>query len=113
MFCFQAQKHAEINAEIGTLLYHLASKIKSQIANRLTLIAKYIAERKLNTTQRVDAALNFVLSNANDDFSVAKFEEACGVGVVVTRKEINEQVNKVIEKNKKDILEKRFALSFI
>ena len=103
----QASKHGKVNAESGILLYHLASKIKAQISSKLPFVAKYIGETKLNTTQRVDAALQFLLSHPQGEISVSDFEEACGVGVIVTPEEVKKQVEQVIEKNRKEIVEKR------
>lgn len=89
------------------MLYHLASKIKNQIADKIPFITNYIVEKKLDSVQRVDAALTYVLANVSDALDVAKFEESCGVGVVVLPEQIEEEVEKIIKAHKDEILEKR------
>ncbi|XP_033229804.1 probable glutamine--tRNA ligase [Belonocnema kinseyi] len=104
----EAVKYGEINAEIGTLLYHLASKVKAQVADKVPFVAKYIGEKKLDTVLRVDAALNYLLSNIKETVDAKAFEEACGVGIVITPEQIEEAVEKLILTHKEEILEKRY-----
>lgn len=89
------------------MLYHLASKIKNQIVDKIPFITNYIAEKKLDNVQRVDAALAYLLANANTVLDIAKFEESCGIGVVVLPEQIEEEVEKIIKAHKHEILEKR------
>lgn len=88
-------------------MYHLASKIKNQITNKIPFITNYIIEKKLDTIQRIDAALTYLLANINNDINITNFEESCGVGVVVLPEQIEEEVEKVIKVHKNEILEKR------
>ena len=104
----EANKHGTITPEIGILLYHLASKVKHQIVDKLPFVAKYITEKKLDTTQRVDAALSFLLSHVKETIDVSNFEKECGIGVVVSPEEIESAVEKVISGHKAEILEKRY-----
>ncbi|XP_034186948.1 glutaminyl-tRNA synthetase [Osmia lignaria lignaria] len=104
----EANKHGIISPEAGILLYHLASKIKNQISDKLPFLTKYIVEKKLDTTQRVDAALNYLLSHIKKDIDIPNFEKECGVGVVVSPEEIECKVEKVINAHKTEILEKRY-----
>jgi nitrogen regulatory protein PII len=54
------------------------------------------------------AATKYLLENLNDkEVNVKKFEDAIGVGIVVSDDEIEKAVNEAIEKNKAEILEKR------
>lgn len=94
-------------------MYHLASKIKNQIADKIAFIAKYIAEKKLDTTQRVDAALNYFLNHVKETIDITKFEEECGIGIVVSPEEIESEVEKVISAYKAEILEKRYITLLI
>lgn len=90
------------------MLYHLASKIKPQIADKIAFITNYIVEKKIDSIQRVDAALTYMLTNVNDDvLDTIKFEESCGVGVVILPERIEEEVEKIIKAYKNEILEKR------
>lgn len=95
------------------MLYHLASKIKNQISDKLPFLTKYIVEKKLDTTQRVDAALNYLLSHIKEDIDIPNFEKECGVGVVVSPEEIECKVEKVINAHKTEILEKRYSPQLI
>lgn len=68
---------------VGMLIYHLASKIKPQVMENLPFLVKYIISNKLDSTLRVDAALDYVLSNVHKkggSVDVAEFEKSCGVG---------------------------------
>ncbi|BFF89765.1 probable glutamine--tRNA ligase [Drosophila madeirensis] len=96
----------------GMLIYHMASKLKPQQAEQLPLLVRYIVERKLDNTQRVDAALEYVLKcgqklKANID--VKELEQECGVGVVVTPEEIERIVQAKIKSSYKEaLLEQRY-----
>lgn len=94
----------------GMLLYHLASKIKPQIMHEMPLMVRYIVEHKLDSTLRVDAALEYLLKNAAQKQAVntAEFEKECGVGVVVTPEEIEKVVQQHILLNKQTLLEQRY-----
>lgn len=89
------------------MLYHLASNIKNQIADKIPFITNYIVEKKLDSVQRVDAALAHLLANVGDAVDIAKFEESCGIGIVVLPEQIEEEVEKIIKAHKDQILEKR------
>lgn len=78
-----------------------------QIIDKLEFVAQYISLKKLDSTQRVDAALNYFLSNINKNIDINEFEKACGVGVEVTPEEIEAEVEKLIKKHADEIKEKR------
>lgn len=93
--------------ECGSLLYHLASKVKAQSSIHLPLLVKYIMSKQLDSTLRVDAALEYTLSHVNK-VDEKELEAACGVGVVVTGEDIEETVSKVLENHKAELLDKRY-----
>lgn len=93
-------------------MYHLASKIKVQIVDELPLVARYIAQNKLDNVQRVDAALDYLLSHVKGSLDIEKFEEACGVGIVVSPEEIEASVEELIKSHEKEICEKRYHLFY-
>lgn len=97
----------------GILLYHMASKIKSQIVHNLPLLVNYIVLQKLDTTTRVDAALAYLLKNGlqGNEINIADFDKHCGVGVVVTPEEIERHVEGAIARNKATLLEQRYAFN--
>lgn len=93
----------------GMLIYHLATKIKPQIADKLGFVCGYIKDGKLDSTLRVDAALEYLLSNVNETkVDVRVFEKACGVGVVVTPEQVEQAVEIHMAKYKDELLEKRY-----
>lgn len=104
----EAEKFEKIDNINGTLIYHLASNIKTQILNELPLVAKYIAEKKLDSVLKVDSALNFLLDNIKKEIKISEFENACGIGVEVSPEQIEAEVEKSINKHKNEIIEKRY-----
>lgn len=95
------------------LLYHMASKIKAQINHHLPLLVQYIASKKLDNTQRVDAALEFLLKNGLPGASIktADLDKHCGVGVVVTPEEIERVVEASVGRNKSALIEQRYRFN--
>lgn len=53
------------------------------------------------------AAFEYLLSNVTKEIDKKEFEEACGIGVIVTPEQIEQSVEKAIKKHKENILEKR------
>lgn len=85
--------------------------MKVQIADKVPFVAEYIVKKKLNTIQRVDAALNYFLNNIKESIDIKSFEESCGVGIEVTPEQIKQAVDEVIKKHKNEILEKRYRFN--
>lgn len=54
VFLFQAVKNGGSLQQIGTLLYHLAAKIKAQIIQFIPLIVEYIVANRIDSQQRID-----------------------------------------------------------
>ncbi|KAL0839596.1 hypothetical protein ABMA28_016282 [Loxostege sticticalis] len=99
-------------AGAGMLIYHLATKIKPQITSKLSFVCKYISSGKIDSTLRVDAALEYLLSTVNEaNVNVEAFEKACGVGVVVTPEQVEQAVEKHMAKYKDELLEKRYRFN--
>ncbi|KAM8706775.1 hypothetical protein ACLKA7_010956 [Drosophila subpalustris] len=97
---------------VGMLLYHMATKLKPQIAEQLPLLVRFIVDHKLDNTQRVDAALEYLLKcgqKMNASIDVAELERECGVGVVVTPEEIERVVQEKVKGTyKQTLLEQRY-----
>ncbi|CAG5106462.1 Similar to GlnRS: Probable glutamine--tRNA ligase (Drosophila melanogaster) [Cotesia congregata] len=107
----EADKFGKLDKDSGILLYHLASKIKAQIIDKLGFVTEYIVNKKLDTTQRVEAALAYLLSNICDNVNIPEFEKACGVGVVVTPEQVEAAVEKAIKNHLDDIKEQRYRFN--
>ncbi|XP_011203729.2 probable glutamine--tRNA ligase [Bactrocera dorsalis] len=104
-------KGAPLGEGVGMLLYHMASKIKPQNAHELPLVTRYIVDRKLDTTLRVEAALEYLLKNVQKkgaSVNLKEFDEFCGVGVIVTPEEIERIVQEQIKLHKDVLLEQRY-----
>ncbi|EDW84850.1 uncharacterized protein Dwil_GK14344 [Drosophila willistoni] len=105
-------KGAALADGVGMLIYHMASKLKPQVAEHLPLLVRYILERKLDNTQRVDAALDYILKSGQKlkaSINVEELEKECGVGVVVTPEEIERHVQAKIKGSYKEaLLEQRY-----
>lgn len=93
--------------ECGSLLYHLASKIKVQTSIHLPLLVKYVVSKKLDSTLRLDTALEYTLAHVKN-VKEKDLEEVCGVGIVVSGEDVEETVTKVLNKHKSELLEKRY-----
>lgn len=106
----EALKYNSIS-ECGLLYYHLASKIKPTLENHIPFLVRSIAEKKLNNTQRIDAALQYLLSEMNTSINVKAFEEFCGIGVIVSADEIEQTIEDIIGKYKNEITEKRYKFN--
>jgi len=106
-------KNVQLADGVGMLIYHMASKIKPQIIDKLPLLVKYIVAKKLDSTLRIDAALEYLLTQGHKSEAVnlAEFEKECGVGVIVTPEEIDNAVSKLIQKNKDAIIEQRYRFN--
>lgn len=81
--------------------------------DKIGLVSRLVAEKKLDTTQRVDAALEYLLQNIQGPIDALKLEEYCGVGVVVSPEEVEREVELLITKNKDEIVEKRRGARYI
>ncbi|XP_070165578.1 probable glutamine--tRNA ligase [Polyergus mexicanus] len=107
----EAVKHGPVPQDIGVSLYHLASKIKNQVVDKIPFVTNYIVEKKLDTVQRIDAALSYLLANVNNTVNIAEFEEFCGVGVIISPEQIEEEVEKIIKTHENEIREKRYRFN--
>ncbi|KAK4872474.1 hypothetical protein RN001_014503 [Aquatica leii] len=96
-----------LNDGLGMLLYHFATRTKPQINQHLSFIVKYIATKKLDSTVRIDKAIEYILAHVNK-LDVNEFEQYCGVGITVTPEQIEKVVEELLSKNKTELMEKRY-----
>ena len=104
-------KETSFEKTTGALLYQIAAKIKAQIKSRLNFLVVNVVNKNLNNEPQLTAALEFLLSNPNDPLDVKKFNEHCGVGIVVTPEQIKQAVAKVLGDHKAELLEKRYRVN--
>uniref|UniRef100_A0A3P9PQM6 Glutamine--tRNA ligase n=1 Tax=Poecilia reticulata TaxID=8081 RepID=A0A3P9PQM6_POERE len=98
-----------VDKAMGTLLYSMASRLKDN--KRLVFLSDCIAQRKICTELQLAAALDFVKSHPEDPISQKEFDEACGVGVVITPEQIEDAVESVIKKHKEQLLMERYRFN--
>ncbi|KAM9830891.1 glutamine--tRNA ligase [Syngnathus typhle] len=96
----------EVDKATGTLLYSLASRLKD--TKRLVFLAENIALRKITTEQQLAAALEFVKTHPEEPLNQSEFNEACGVGVVITPEQVEDAVESVIKKHKEQLEKERY-----
>ena len=98
--------------EAGALLYHVASKMKPQSFKHNPLVVKYIMDGKIDSEMRLNPALEYLLKNPDaDPVDVKAFEEASGVGIVVTPEQIEKAVEKCIGNVNAELTEKRYRFN--
>ena len=51
--------------------------------------------------------MEYLMSNRIGEVNIKAFEEACGVGIVVTPERIEQEVEHVIKSHRSEIMEKR------
>lgn len=90
----------------GALVYALASTITPTALPHLDYLAKAIRDFRLTTSDQVSAAIKFVQDKKEID--EAKFNEECGVGVVVTKEEVNSAVDAYTETVKDRLVKDRY-----
>lgn len=97
-----ASKESKDLTSYGTLLYHVASKIKPQVFHFTPLLVKYICSGKIDSELRLNAALDFLAKcppgKTIESLDISSFEDSCGVGVVVTPAQIEEAVEAELAK---------------
>lgn len=104
-------KDASLDEGVGMLLYHMVTKLKPQVNDHLPLLVSYIVEKKLDSTMRIDTALEYLLKSVQQkgvSIDLKNFELECGVGVVVTPEEIDRCVEEQMKLNKEALLEQRY-----
>ncbi|CAN6326894.1 unnamed protein product [Urochloa humidicola] len=96
---------------VGNLLYTVATKYPANALVHRPDLIKYILSEKIKNSAQLDAALSFLSTLGPDSLDPVKFEEACGVGVVVSFEEIQSTVTDVVNENMEAIVEQRYRIN--
>jgi glutaminyl-tRNA synthetase len=95
----------------GPLYITLASKAKTK--KQKEFIAPYIGDGRISTSTQLDEALNYfsktLLENQEPD--VQTFEKVCGVGVVVTKEQVQDAVTQVLKTNASKLKELGWSIN--
>lgn len=51
--------------------------------------------------------MDYLIANPVGSVNIKAFEDSCGVGIVVTPEDIEEEVKKVVTRHKAELVEKR------
>nr|CAB3464148.1 unnamed protein product [Digitaria exilis] len=96
---------------VGNLLYTVATKYPANALVHRPDLINYILSEKIKNSAQLDAALSFLSTLGPDSLDRVKFEEACGVGVVVSFEEIQSTVTDVLNENMEAIVEQRYRIN--
>lgn len=102
---------ANIDKAAGNLLYTIAAKLKSQVAHHCSLLAQYVGSRKITSDPQLTAAMDYLLHHPGNNVNLDELNAACGVGVVVTADDIEDNVSKVLDRHKAELVEKRYRIN--
>lgn len=92
VLAFFAQHHVSESSprEHKVMLFNVWTKVKKPVHR--DPIANLVLDGKLDSTQKVDAAIKFVNAGTADEVDVAAMSAECGVGVVVSEAEVEAAV---------------------
>ncbi|XP_075103234.1 glutamine--tRNA ligase-like [Nicotiana tabacum] len=93
---------------VGNLIYTVATKFPANALNHRPTLLQYIVSTKIKTPAQLEAAFTFLAATASGNLNTQEFDEACGVGVEVTKDDIERAVSEVFEEKKANILEQRY-----
>ncbi|KAL6627299.1 hypothetical protein ACP70R_031025 [Stipagrostis hirtigluma subsp. patula] len=96
---------------VGNLLYTVATKYPNNALVHRPVLISYVVSTKIKNPAQLDAALSFLTNVGPDSLDLEKFEEACGVGVVVSIEEIKSTVTEVLKENMEAIKEQRYHIN--
>ena len=97
---------------IGVLLHSVAGKYPANALVHRPHVINMVVDGKLKTLQQMDAAYKFLKAVGAEPLDTAALDEASGVGVVVTKEQIQAAVSKQIAANKEEIEAKRYRFVF-
>ncbi|WIA16884.1 hypothetical protein OEZ85_013812 [Tetradesmus obliquus] len=92
----------------GNLLYTTASKHPANALVHRPMLLEAILAEKVKTTTQLDGAFEYLKKVGGEPTDAAAFEEAAGVGVVVTPEQISAAVADAIASKKEQLLEDRY-----
>lgn len=92
----------------GNLLYTTASKHPANALVHRPMLLDAILADKIKTTTQLDGAFEYLKKVGGEPTDAAAFEEAAGVGVVVTPEQISAAVADAIGSKKEQLLEDRY-----
>lgn len=95
---------------VGNLLYNLSTKLPETLQHHSKLLVEYIRDAKITTADRLAAAIASL--KGVEEVDIAKFENDCGVGVVITQTEVDECINTLFSEHDAKIKEEGWDFNF-
>uniref|UniRef100_A0A7N0V496 Glutaminyl-tRNA synthetase n=1 Tax=Kalanchoe fedtschenkoi TaxID=63787 RepID=A0A7N0V496_KALFE len=95
---------------IRNLIYIVATKFPKNALMHRPTVFKYVVSSKIKTSAQLEAAIEHLGVTDPNEFDLAVFEKACGVGVVVSTEEIEVAVNEIFDSRKNEIFEQRYRI---
>ncbi|GKB04136.1 glutamine--tRNA ligase [Tanacetum coccineum] len=93
----------------GNLLYKVATKFPANALVHRPMLLQYILSSKIKTPAQLDAALAFLSHTGSGNLlDINKFEQACGVGIYLSRQDIKPTVDKLFKDKESAIIEQRY-----
>lgn len=92
----------------GALLYTVASKFPANALPHRALLLDYITAGKVGSNAQLDGAFEYLGKIGAEPVDAATFEQAAGVGVTVSAKDIATGVAAAVEANKERLLDERY-----
>lgn len=104
-------KVTSCDPKTGTLYYSCATCLPETIEKHRLVLAELIANKKITKSSRFDLALDYLKANANaPELNVAELEKACGVGVVITDKQIQDVVDALFKEKEEELKKYRYCV---
>ncbi|KAJ1768077.1 Glutaminyl-tRNA synthetase [Coemansia sp. RSA 1813] len=97
----------DFDKSTGMLLYMLATTVSKDKTPHAEYIAKAISTGRITLTEQLSAATKFC-ARSDPTTDEKAFDDACGVGIVVSEQEIADNVRSVIESTKDTLLKERY-----
>jgi len=98
----------ECDKKLGNLLYGVATKLPKSLENKRTTLTTYVADGRINSNQKLDAAVTYLKKLGLDEMDIADFEKNCGVGVEVTAEDIKATAKQIIDEKQEEIKKTRY-----
>ncbi|KAI2810300.1 hypothetical protein RDWZM_002683 [Blomia tropicalis] len=99
-----------LDRNVGKLIYQAATTSKAQMRQHLPLLIEYIAKQSIDSEMKLTAAIEYLLANTTS-VNREQFEQSAGVGVTITAEQITKAVQEQIEKNRDELIAKRYRFN--
>lgn len=108
----QTSLQSQSNSKISSLLLSLAEKLDPAYYHRLSFLIGYILEEKITSTQQIDIGIDFIkLKPADVSIEIKEFEEKVGVGIIISKEDIQKSVDKHLGVVRRELEAERYKFN--